>query len=181
MPKRLVLWNSYGASTTVCPEPTSTAFKLTSREYLVIPQRPVLKPLGISPMTWWRLGGRIKSLLQATGIRLGITRKSLVDDRGGYRCDMCRHVSHLPEPAVLRESRSRAYAKRATSSHASHALVCRDARVLCTLCRNRYASKYFQDSPRHGGNTLQCRWYPLKEQMSRGKQCQSRGYRDTID
>ena len=107
--------------------------KLTSREYLAIPQRPVLKPLGISPMTWWRLGGRIKSLLQATGIRLGITRKSLVDDRGGYRCDMCRHVSHLPEPAVLRESGSRAYAKRATSSHASHALVCRDAGSLHAL------------------------------------------------
>ena len=39
-------------------------------------------------------------------------------------------------------------------------------------CRNRYLSKYFKDSPRHGGNTLQCRWHLLKEQMPRGRQCQ---------
>ena len=39
-----VLWNSYGASTMVCPEPTSTEDKLTTYRYQVIPYGLVLKP-----------------------------------------------------------------------------------------------------------------------------------------
>ena len=46
-----------------------------------------------------------------------------------HKTDACRHMSHLPESAVLRQSGSRAHAKHALGSHA---LVCRDSLILCT-------------------------------------------------
>ena len=82
-----VLWNFYGASTILCPEPTSTAVnRLHAGTRYIVPYELLLKPLSL--MTWWRFGGRIKSLTQAIGIRRGVARKSHVDDRGRYRCDM---------------------------------------------------------------------------------------------
>ena len=61
-----VLWDSFGANTTDCPEkPTPLADQLTYLEYLVTPDGPVLKKkLGASPITWWL--------------------KHLFDDRGRY-------------------------------------------------------------------------------------------------